>query len=67
MDRFKEGTQINRSLLTLGTVIHKLSEVEQGQHIPYRDSTLTKVRPYGSCLHLIDATDDDNGPQNAAS
>ena len=36
----KEGAHINRSLLTLGTVIQKLSEGAQrtGAHIPYRDS-----------------------------
>ena len=38
--RMKEGAHINRSLLTLGTVIQKLSEGAQrtGAHIPYRDS-----------------------------
>jgi len=41
----KEGTAINRSLLTLGTVINKLSEGAQlsGAHIPYRDSKLTRI------------------------
>ncbi|XP_020885438.1 kinesin-like protein KIN-7O isoform X2 [Arabidopsis lyrata subsp. lyrata] len=43
--RLKEGTHINKSLMTLGTVIKKLSEgVEnQGGHIPYRDSKLTRI------------------------
>ncbi|GAQ93036.1 hypothetical protein KFL_012640010 [Klebsormidium nitens] len=40
--RRKEGSYINRSLLTLGTVIAKLSEGKP-QHIPYRDSKLTRL------------------------
>ena len=41
--RMKEGSYINRSLLTLGTVINKLSEGAErtGGHIPYRDSKVT--------------------------
>lgn len=43
--RMKEGTAINKSLLTLGNVINKLSEgvAVQGGHIPYRDSKLTRI------------------------
>ncbi|KAL7521682.1 hypothetical protein ACHAWX_006356 [Stephanocyclus meneghinianus] len=54
--RQKEGQYINKSLLTLGHVVHKLSEVsaraEKGsnsllippkEHIPYRDSKLTRL------------------------
>ncbi|KAK1436519.1 hypothetical protein QVD17_02300 [Tagetes erecta] len=40
--RLKEGAHINRSLLTLGTVIRKLSKEPNG-HIPYRDSKLTRI------------------------
>ncbi|XP_042025210.1 kinesin-like protein KIN-7H isoform X2 [Salvia splendens] len=40
--RLKEGCHINRSLLTLGTVIRKLSK-GRGRHIPYRDSKLTRI------------------------
>ncbi|VFQ82961.1 unnamed protein product [Cuscuta campestris] len=40
--RLKEGCHINRSLLTLGTVIRKLSRGRQG-HINYRDSKLTRI------------------------
>eukprot|EP00178_Gracilaria_changii_P016740 TRINITY_DN48072_c0_g1_i1.p1 TRINITY_DN48072_c0_g1~~TRINITY_DN48072_c0_g1_i1.p1 ORF type:complete len:726 (+),score=89.20 TRINITY_DN48072_c0_g1_i1:85-2262(+) len=43
--RLTEGGFINKSLLTLGTVIKKLSS-EPGQgvvHIPYRDSKLTRL------------------------
>jgi len=37
-----EGSYINKSLLTLGTVIHKLSE-GGAVHIPFRDSKLTRI------------------------
>ncbi|KAK9690995.1 hypothetical protein RND81_09G169800 [Saponaria officinalis] len=40
--RLKEGCHINRSLLTLGNVIRKLSKGRQG-HINYRDSKLTRI------------------------
>lgn len=44
-DRRKEGSYINKSLLTLGTVISKLTE-NNGKspgHIPFRDSKLTRI------------------------
>uniref|UniRef100_A0A0D9XDU1 Kinesin motor domain-containing protein n=1 Tax=Leersia perrieri TaxID=77586 RepID=A0A0D9XDU1_9ORYZ len=43
--RLKEGSHINKSLMTLGTVIKKLSEGTEGQggHVPYRDSKLTRI------------------------
>ncbi|CAN6169288.1 unnamed protein product [Urochloa humidicola] len=40
--RLKEGSHINRSLLTLGKVIRQLSKGGNG-HIPYRDSKLTRI------------------------
>ncbi|KAG0485244.1 hypothetical protein HPP92_009323 [Vanilla planifolia] len=40
--RRKEGAFINKSLLTLGTVISKLTE-GRAAHIPYRDSKLTRL------------------------
>ncbi|CAN6304588.1 unnamed protein product [Urochloa humidicola] len=40
--RRREGAYINKSLLTLGTVIGKLSE-GRATHIPYRDSKLTRL------------------------
>ncbi|XP_031127100.1 kinesin-like protein KIN-7D, mitochondrial [Ipomoea triloba] len=40
--RRKEGSYINKSLLTLGTVIGKLSEGKVS-HVPYRDSKLTRL------------------------
>ena len=45
-DRRKEGSYINKSLLTLGTVISKLTESSNGKfptHIPFRDSKLTRI------------------------
>ena len=42
--RLKEGGHINKSLLTLGTVIAKLSEnSSDGVHVPFRDSKLTRI------------------------
>ncbi|KAE8692657.1 Kinesin-related protein 11 [Hibiscus syriacus] len=40
--RRKEGSYINKSLLTLGTVIGKLSD-GKASHVPYRDSKLTRL------------------------
>lgn len=47
-ERRKEGAYINKSLLTLGTVIAKLSSASSGApsslgHVPYRDSKLTRL------------------------
>ncbi|CBQ70333.1 probable kinesin motor protein 1 [Sporisorium reilianum SRZ2] len=44
-ERRKEGAFINKSLLTLGTVIGKLTEPCEAAdaHIPYRDSKLTRI------------------------
>lgn len=41
--RLKEGCHINRSLLTLGTVIRKLSKGRRQGHINFRDSKLTRI------------------------
>ncbi|KAJ1657948.1 Kinesin-like protein kip2 [Dispira simplex] len=41
-ERRKEGAFINKSLLTLGTVIAKLTSDKAG-HIPFRDSKLTRI------------------------
>lgn len=42
--RQKEGAYINKSLLTLGSVIAKLSDRSTApQHVPYRDSKLTRL------------------------
>ncbi|KAG5955006.1 hypothetical protein E4U58_007361 [Claviceps cyperi] len=52
-ERRQEGAHINKSLLTLGTVIAKLSEWKdkeggkggdkESKHLPYRDSKLTRL------------------------
>ncbi|PWY77152.1 kinesin family protein [Aspergillus sclerotioniger CBS 115572] len=51
-ERRTEGAHINKSLLTLGTIISKLSEARdrasnptdrEGKHLPYRDSKLTRL------------------------
>ncbi|RAK75995.1 putative kinesin family protein (KipA) [Aspergillus fijiensis CBS 313.89] len=51
-ERRTEGAHINKSLLTLGTIISKLSESKEkasgatdkeGKHLPYRDSKLTRL------------------------
>lgn len=49
-ERRAEGSHINKSLLTLGTVISKLSEARDkdgkptdAKHLPYRDSKLTRL------------------------
>lgn len=39
--RFKEGANINKSLLALGNCINKLAD--GASHIPYRDSNLTRI------------------------
>jgi len=39
----KEANAINTSLMTLGTVIAKLSSGDKSGHIPYRDSKLTHL------------------------
>ena len=41
--RLKESQQINRSLAQLGNVISALTEAKSRQHIPYRDSKLTRM------------------------
>ncbi|KAE8133145.1 kinesin motor domain-containing protein [Aspergillus pseudotamarii] len=51
-ERRTEGAHINKSLLTLGTIISRLSETKDkagnptdrdGRHLPYRDSKLTRL------------------------
>nr|XP_006816577.1 PREDICTED: kinesin-like protein KIF18A-like [Saccoglossus kowalevskii] len=42
--RFREGANINKSLLALGNCINALANPKnKGQHIPYRDSKLTRL------------------------
>ncbi|KAI7863335.1 kinesin motor domain-containing protein [Spinellus fusiger] len=42
-ERQKEGAYINKSLLTLGTVISKLTSGQTATHIPFRNSKLTRI------------------------
>lgn len=42
-DRRKEGININAGLLALGNVISVLGSDKQQQHVPYRDSKLTRL------------------------
>ncbi|KAL3880607.1 hypothetical protein ACJMK2_032834 [Sinanodonta woodiana] len=43
-ERFKEGVNINKGLLSLGNVISALGdETQKRTHIPYRDSKLTRL------------------------
>jgi len=39
----EEAKMINKSLSALGNVINALTESKTGQHIPYRDSKLTRI------------------------
>ncbi|WAR02744.1 KI18A-like protein [Mya arenaria] len=41
--RFREGANINRSLLALGNVINALAENKSKGFVPYRDSKLTRL------------------------
>lgn len=41
--RLEESKQINRSLSALGNVISALTDAKSRQHIPYRDSKLTRM------------------------
>jgi hypothetical protein len=42
-DRFHEARSINSSLSALGKCIHALSETKAAQHVPFRDSKLTRL------------------------
>jgi len=42
-ERLNEGSNINKSLLTLGTVIRKLSKKNPDRFVPFRDSKLTRL------------------------
>ncbi|XP_041073842.1 kinesin-like protein KIF18A [Polyodon spathula] len=41
--RFREGANINRSLLALGNIINALADPKNKAHIPYRNSKLTRL------------------------
>lgn len=58
-ERAIEAKFINQSLLTLSTIIHRLSEEKPGslrkQHLPYRDSKLTRIlqQPLSGNAYII--------------
>jgi hypothetical protein len=55
-DRLLEGANINRSLLALGNCINALCENKKGNHIPYRDSKLTRLLKFslgGNCKTVM--------------
>ncbi len=59
-ERLREANSINKSLSTLGLVINKLVEAQDGgtRHIPYRDSRLTYLLQVSSRLvSQINVTD----------
>ncbi|XP_034973649.1 kinesin-like protein KIF18A [Zootoca vivipara] len=55
--RFREGANINRSLLALGNIINALADPKKkNQHIPYRNSNLTRLLKDslgGNCRTII--------------
>lgn len=42
-ERFSEGVNINQGLLQLGNVVNALSEGKRRNHVPYRNSKLTRL------------------------
>ncbi|WBW72544.1 kinesin-8 family plus-end directed microtubule motor Klp6 [Schizosaccharomyces osmophilus] len=55
-DRLVEGANINRSLLALGNCINSLCDQRRRQHIPYRDSKLTRLLKFslgGNCKTVM--------------
>ena len=55
-ERIREGANINRSLLALGNVINALCTQKKPQHIPFRDSKLTRLLKYslsGNCKTIM--------------
>lgn len=49
----REGAFINKSLLTLGSVIGKLSD-GNAAHIPFRDSKLTRLLQVQNMINLTE-------------
>ncbi|EGX48516.1 hypothetical protein AOL_s00080g145 [Orbilia oligospora ATCC 24927] len=55
-DRLLEGANINRSLLALGNCINALCDPAKKNHIPYRDSKLTRLLKFslgGNCKTVM--------------
>ncbi|KAF8462535.1 kinesin-like protein [Kalaharituber pfeilii] len=55
-DRLLEGANINRSLLALGNCINALCDPSRRNHVPYRDSKLTRLLKFslgGNCKTVM--------------
>ncbi|KAH8151857.1 uncharacterized protein LAJ45_03850 [Morchella importuna] len=55
-DRLLEGANINRSLLALGNCINALCDPHKSNHVPYRDSKLTRLLKFslgGNCKTVM--------------
>lgn len=55
-DRLQEGANINKSLLALGNCINALCDVRRRNHVPYRDSKLTRLLKFslgGNCKTVM--------------
>lgn len=55
-DRLLEGANINKSLLALGSCINALCDVRKKNHIPYRNSKLTRLLKFslgGNCKTVM--------------
>ncbi|QSL64275.1 hypothetical protein MERGE_000431 [Pneumocystis wakefieldiae] len=55
-DRLIEGANINRSLLALGNCINALCDPHRRNHVPYRDSKLTRLLKFslgGNCKTVM--------------
>jgi kinesin family protein 18/19 len=55
-ERLQEGANINKSLLALGNCINALCDVRRKNHIPYRDSKLTRLLKFslgGNCKTVM--------------
>lgn len=55
-EQLKEGANINKSLLALGSCINALCDPRRRNHIPYRDSKLTRLLKFslgGNCKTVM--------------
>lgn len=55
-DRLLEGANINKSLLALGSCINALCDVRKRNHVPYRNSKLTRLLKFslgGNCKTVM--------------
>jgi len=55
-ERLHEGANINKSLLALGNCINALCDLKRRNHVPYRDSKLTRLLKFslgGNCKTVM--------------